>query len=158
MSIEHQALFGRVIDVVESQGLGCAGRRLCAMRLRRGSHPQSGEVDPRVGGVLCPSRARELPGSGFVDQGVEDRNPRVVGSSAQSGFGRRPSPWSGLPGAGDTATATFRSRYPDGSTWWDRGHRVEVRGDKIAQGRHVLRSWLRPSGLARPVSGGWLRS
>ncbi len=59
---------------------------------------------------------REGYPGGFVDQGLEDRNPRVVGTAPE---------WVRTPaftvvrvaGTGNTATATFRSRYPDvGST------------------------------------------
>ena len=99
-----------------------------------------------------PARCARVYSGGSVDQGLEDRNPRVVGTVPE---------WVRTPaftvvrvaGTGTTATATFRSRYPDGSTWWVVTI-FEVPSDKIARGTMFFAPLFDPPDWRAPYREG----
>ena len=147
MSIEHQALFEHVIDIMNRRDWDALGDVYHDDYVEE--YPQSGEV---IRGLANTRAVRESYPGGFVDQGIEDRNPRVIGSAPE---------WVRTPaftvvrvaGTGDTATATFRSRYPDGSTWWIVVI-FEVRGDKIARGTMFFAPLFDPPDWRAPYREG----
>lgn len=127
MSVDHQALFEHVIEIMNNRDWDALGDVYHDDYVEE--YPQSGEV---FRGLAMARAVRENYPGGFVDQGVDDRVPRVIGSVPE--WVRTPSfTVVRVAGTGDTATATFRTRYPDGSSWWIVTI-FEVRGDKIAKG------------------------
>jgi hypothetical protein len=125
---DHKALFKRVTEIM-NRGDWDALREVYHDDYVE-EYPQSGEV---IRGLANVRAIREkYPGGGVVPDAVDTPTSRVISGAAE---------WVRTPaftvyrvgGTGDTATATFRSRYPDGSTWWIITI-FEVRGDKIAKG------------------------
>ena len=127
MSMDHKALFDHVIDIMNRRDWDALSDVYHDDYVEE--YPQSGEV---FRGLAMARAVRENYPGGFVDQDMHDRVPRVIGTVPE---------WVRTPaftvvrvaGTGDTATATFRSRYPDGSTWWVITI-FEVRGEKISKG------------------------
>ena len=99
MSIDHQALFEHVIDIMNRQDWDALGDVYHDDYVEE--YPQSGEV---IRGLANARAVRESYPGGFVDQGLEDRNPRVIGTAPEwvrtpaftvvrvAGTGTRPPP------------------------------------------------------------------
>ena len=147
MSVEHRALFERVMDIMNHMDWDALGEVYHDDYVEE--YPQSGEV---IRGLANARAVRERYPGGFVEQDAEERKSRVVGAAPE---------WVRTPaftvvrvaGTGDTATATFRSRYPDGSTWWVVTI-FEVRGDKIARGTMFFAHLFDPPDWRAPYREG----
>jgi hypothetical protein len=126
MSVDHRALFERLMEIMNHSDWDALGEVYHDDYVEE--YPQSGEV---FRGLANARAVRENYPGGIVEQGPQDRHTRVI--SATPEWVRTPAfTVVRVAGTGDTATATFRSRYPDGSTWWVVTI-FEVRGDKIAR-------------------------
>jgi hypothetical protein len=93
-----------------------------------GEYPQSGEV---IRGRKNARAILEKYPGGLVAEAVDLSSARVAATEAR---------WVRTPtftvvraeGSGNVATVAFRSKYPDGSTWWVINF-YELRGDLLAR-------------------------
>jgi len=91
-------------------------------------YPQSGEV---IRGRKNVRAVREYYPGGFTEDSVQLSAARIAAPEAR---------WIRTPvftfvraeGMGNTGTATFKARYPDGSIWWVVSV-YELRGDQLAR-------------------------
>jgi len=91
-------------------------------------YPQSGEV---IRGRKNVRAVREYYPGGLPEDGVQLSSARIAAAEAR--WLRTPAfTFVRAEGTGNTGTATFKARYPDGSIWWIVSL-YELRGDQLAR-------------------------
>ena len=126
MAVDHKALFERVADLMNRQDWDAFGSVFTEDYVEE--YPQSGEAIRGLRNAVAVRR--DYPG-GSVGGGVDTSTARVT--SGETAWALTPRfTLVRLEGGGETATVIFKSRYPDGSTWWLTAI-YELRGDKISR-------------------------
>ncbi len=124
--IDHRALFERVADVMNRRDWDAFGTLFTEDYVEE--YPQSGEV---IRGPANAIAVRQNYPGGVVGGGVDTLDAIVPTAAPKYALSPRLT-LIRIEGTPDVATAVFKSRYPDGSTWWLTSI-YELRGDRIAK-------------------------
>ena len=126
MTTDHRALFERIADVMNRQDWDALGTVLTEDVVQE--FPQSGEVIRGLDNAIAVQK--NYPGG--LEEGRIDTTSARLPSSDRKWAVASNFTIVQLDGSGDTATVIFKTRYPDGSTWWLTAV-YELRGDKVAR-------------------------
>jgi hypothetical protein len=140
---DHRALFERIADLMNRRDWEAFDALFTDDYVEE--YPQSGEV---IRGRQNALAVRQNYPGGVVGGGV-DTSTAIVPSGAPS-WGVSPRfTLIRIEGTPEVATAIFKSRYPDGSTWWLTTV-YELRGGKIARATMLFAPEFDPPDWRKP--------
>lgn len=146
MSVDHEALFERVVEIHNDRAWDRLGEVFTDDYVEE--YPQSGEVFRGLGNARAIRAEHPALAEGVRAARLDRSTLQLAASDEQ---------WVMTPmytslrveGSGTTGTAHLRTGYPDGSLWWI-VMAYELRGGKVARARTYFAEAFEPPDWRAP--------